>query len=788
MTVQESPAPWSTRPNPFPRAAIATVDGRELTHTIETEAVKQVRRQVDAYLKATTAEGDKSDGEALSQGSGAVMVIAGEYGTGKTHLALEILAHLDKADAHVREFTTGFFIPTPGSTLTLLYRELMVRRFLRPEVVARVRELYAEVVFEELEQGEMIPPELLERLKASAFDPVVLVDRLALIESALLDGLRERLRQVTEKEVFATALALLIRPRFEEEVWLWLCGEVPSPALRERGIETTLADDPLVLEALGVVALLHGRRGRRFVLVVDEMEKLMLSGDRATTVAAVKRMLETFRKAGALLACCGLPEIFNLLPEDTGRIEPSVYTSPLESAEVVGYIRSVQSRQAGEDVLEPFDEDVVDLLVQLTGGVAREVIKLCYACYDAAAAARTMVTPEMVRDEARSVFTLKTVAQVRDDVRSALKMEGFVHRVQVPVPGVAGQPPADFWIPFSEHDEEGLEGCAVYVTDPVLDQGRVADLIARAHAVRSRSPRREAILVCSGYVKPATADELTEAFSTRPVLFDPREFLQAFSNALAAVIPGEGRAGDPPPTAPLPPVTVEALDPLLAMLERMQRQQTETRHALDELSERWERGSIVQGSRLDALHLEFIEALQRHEDQGANTRQPVQRTIPPEMQVRFDRVLQRLDEIGDTDYSSGKLLEFSADSGGAVPFQAARAMRSELVYSSIGVAVLLRSLVDKLRTGLSQLAGTADPSPGAGTPAGAVVRYSVINLCDAFDAIWRMMPMARLDEIAEFTNVFAEPQTVRRYGLRIEVQDSLEELSREIRDWVSDPA
>ena len=204
-----------------------------------------------------------------------------------------------------------------------------------------------------------------------------------------------------------------------------------------------------------------------------------------------------------------------------------------------------------------------------------------------------------------------------------------------------------------------------------------------------------------------------------------------------------------------------------------------------ELAERWEGTQAVQGARLDALRLDFLEALRRGEGPGAGAEQRAESRIAPELRVLFDRVLQRLDEVGDADSASRALLELSAESAGAVPFQAARAMRSELVYSSIGVAVLLRSLVEQLRAKVARWATNPAAGVGPTQTAGAVARHSAIDLCDAFDAIWRMMPMGRLDEFTEFASMFAGRARAQRYGLRVEVQDSLEELSRAIREWAA---
>lgn len=793
MSASDTAPAWAPLPNPFPRAAIAAVDEIALLPTIETAAVTLVRRQVDEYLQATGREPHSSEvaGDELSQGSGSILTIAGEYGTGKSHLALEVLSHIERADARVRNSAARIYLPSPGGTFTLLYHDLMRNRLSRREVVDRVRELYAEVVIAELRGSDYFPHEVLEQIELTDLDPVTLVDRLALTESSLLEGLREQLGRVTDNDVFAAAFALLIQPRFEEEAWRWLCGYEPSPALCERGVGETLAEDRMALEALGVVALLHGRRGHRFVLVIDEMEKLVLAGDRESTVVAVKVMLETFRKAGALLACCGLPEFFNLLPEDRGRIEPTVTTSPLTAQEVEWYVRTLREKQSGSAVLEPFREDAVELIVQLTGGVAREVLKLCYACYDDAAATRRSISTDMVWDAARKVFAQLSDVQVKAEVASVLKMEGFVARAKTPVPGTAGEVIADFWVPFSEIDGSGGDGVAVYVTEPVLDQKGVDALVAKAGAVRSRSPRCEALLVCSGYVRRAILDELTAAFSVRPVLYDQRTFPQVFAEALNGLVHPRVRENDSAyGSARVMNISLHGVDESLDQLLRLHRQQTETQQTLLDLADRWELAQERQSDRIEALRTEVRNATARGAGQGSGDAKASAPGLPSEVRVGFESVIRRLEENLDLAETNRAALEITAGSTGGVPFQISLALRSEAVYSSIGVATLIGTLTEQFRAQVSLWTERGSAAAGVSGPAEQVspltARRAVVDLCDAYDAMWHMLPLERLDDLAELTNSVSRRNAAsRRFSLRNELQRALEELTRVVRDWAS---
>ena len=97
-------------------------------------------------------------------------------------------------------------------------------------------------------------------------------------------------------------------------------GSPPDDALVDRGIKRTLDSDPAVLETIGVLAFLFGRQNHRFVLVIDEMEKVLSHStprrpDEAT-VLAFKKLMEAMGKTRALLILGGLPDFLEVLPDD----------------------------------------------------------------------------------------------------------------------------------------------------------------------------------------------------------------------------------------------------------------------------------------------------------------------------------------------------------------------------------------------------------------------------------------------------------------------------------------
>ena len=403
--------------NPFPPTAVARLTP-DLTVglTVSTDAVRKVNALAERYLETGRLVSRDDVGR-----KGNVLAIVGDYGTGKTHLALQLLRRLTAPEPGTDHppglpRVSAFYLDAPGDSFLALYRERFITRLSRDEVGERVAEYYADIVAAELETTSLT--EVAARgLKERTVQAQTLVDQLGLMASDYRVELDRRLSAVTERTDFGTALALFLRPEFKSTVWDWLAGGAPEAVLRERGITETIDTDGAALEALGVFALLYGAQGHRFVLVVDEIERILspTAGGRPDdeTVAAFKRLLEIVGATGALLVLCGLPEFLEALPQDAVQRIPSVIRPTQLSAEdTLGYIEDSQEAAFGERRARPFSLDIAQYLAELAGGNPRRVIRLCYHVYDAAMRAGTDVTRAMVREAARGQFEILTEDEV----------------------------------------------------------------------------------------------------------------------------------------------------------------------------------------------------------------------------------------------------------------------------------------------------------------------------------------------------------------------------------------
>ncbi|MFH9891339.1 hypothetical protein ACH4OQ_21530 [Streptomyces luteogriseus] len=510
------------RDNPFPASAVARFSPADRAGlNIETPSVVQALSYVDQYLN--------SPSEVAPQHDGNVIAIVGEYGTGKTHLTIELLHRVKDS---VRENVHSFYLDAPADTFLALYRDRFFRQLDRKDVRQRVAEYYADIIAEDLGDSPLTE-DVARRLTERQLEPRQVVEEFGLSHSKFQQELQERLGRITEHEDFGTALGLFMRPEFEAAVWEWLAGHPADSVLRERGIRRTIDDDISALEAIGVFAFLYGRQNHRFILIIDEFEKVLSRDARSikseSSVLAFKKLLEVFGQARCLLILSGLPDFVEVLPADAQqRISCIVRPTALSFADVRDYVRLSLGRDNGD--LSPFNEDSIAYLAELAGGNARKVIRLCYHAYAASANTGAALTRAMLREVAREQFEISSPDDVRSEITRVLDINGWefeLNKQLIQDPTTV----ADYWLPVGQVGS----GCAVIITQSVLHEHEAELLVSAGEAMLSSDPAVAAVLVINGYLAESLRDLISAAFS-RVMQYSPLRFTDDFSAAVGAFI------------------------------------------------------------------------------------------------------------------------------------------------------------------------------------------------------------------------------------------------------------
>lgn len=734
-------AEGTLRRNPFSPAAVARVldlddhsGGAELVTielvTIETQALRETLRYLDGYLRPGPREEAAGKDSASGDTGGAVLAIVGDYGTGKTHLVTQLLRRARQVREQGALVVHPVYLEASVGTFEKLYRAF-VSKISRAELTETIRDYYADVVARALAAAEFTQGTA-QRLRDRELDPDSVIEGLGLVDSRLEEELRRELIDITEKPEFGTALTMLLRrPEFAEDVWEWLTGHPPSPALAERGIATAITGEDMALEAMGVFAHVFGRPNHRFVLVIDELDKLLSipppPGPHPAGTA-FQKLFEVFTAAGAFLVVVGLPDLFEVLGTgESQRIGHRVEMSALDGEDVRRLIVATHRQVLGSATLDPFGPTTPDLIAKLANGTVRQVIRLCHLSYRLAIQESAgQITGDIVRRAARSPDDPPTLRTVLGQLRRHLTALGLSPQPDFWLPDAARK--INFWITVGTR----RAGCAVIVAPSVVTEADAGPLVAQARDIRARIDGSQTILVVVGFLNRDLYDQLKDAFAT-PLLEHGRyEFTADLTTEVNAALSRIERD--------------EGEDIETRVLERltwMNQQQAYTHESIEKLTGRIEelRTALAAGGSAPAPPRVTATAAEVP-------------PLPAPVAEAFEDALGVLADFSATESAIRGTL--SAGTGAAAREEHERALRRWLstpgLYPVTGMISLLRQLVEAFRSGVADWfarreATRADP---AGTRQAAETRETLgqdlAALCQSYEAIYYHLPLPRLNE------------------------------------------
>ncbi|MEV8442095.1 ATP-binding protein [Actinosynnema sp. NPDC051121] len=761
----EDPPPVADT-NPFAMVAVADATGfGSDTVTVMTPAIREAVGLVSDFLTAPVEHG---------RPAGNVIAIVGEYGTGKTHLLGTLLRHVEVQAGQGR--TRAVYLEAEPRSFVELYRDFVEELDL-DDVRARVREYYADVVADALSLTPFTA-EIATHVRSGDLDPVETSASLGLAESRNLATLRSKLEQVTDNAAFGTALTLLLRPGFTHASWEWLTGHAPDGVLVDRGIDAAIQTEEAALEAMGVFALLYGHRNRRFIVVIDELNRLMSARRRPTeqAVAAFHKMLQVFASTNALLVLCGLPDYLDVLGDNfSQRIGRAITVSPLDAEATSELIRRSQERLGRPAELRPFDPDIVRYLVKLTEGNARRIVWLCHRLYRSALdevpdPRRARVTEAMVRQVARGAQSaFDTVVNVRNEIRQVLSASGIEYVRDHALNDTAAAR-ADYWIPVAGDEV----GCAVVVSGAVLDQIESTALIDRATSILAAVERVDVLLVVVGPVHADLAGELADVFTVEPIEYNHWTFKDLMANVLGERmrVLQEGS-------------TVDPLSIVRERVNRVSRQQANTQRMIDQLADTLERLNSTSDQQFARLHRDLVQltGVTRSDEPSARV-EPT--PLPSPVAELFAEAQRSLASVDHVDTALRSVFVSSADDPaqvGALRGGVRARLRSQHVFQSVGVAAMLHKLLLTFREEVTDWYRTYASSSASGQPL-PVEHERLKALCRAYDAVYEYIPVFRLEGLEEFTSVMPGGWSSASPAALNQVRSTFNELGRQVQSTV----
>ncbi|GII92016.1 hypothetical protein [Sinosporangium siamense] len=725
--------------NPFPPSAIAhlTIGPASPPQTVQTPTLIEVKAFVNDYLAAM------EPGRTGTTGLGGALAVIGEFGTGKTHIALEVLHAVTRRRS---EDTVLIEFDEPGRSLLRLYLDRFIKK-ISAEQIKQLAEDYHHFTLMDNLQKSAVFRQLTQQPEFRKRSAEEIISRFGMARNVSLDRLRAALAEFAIWQDFAVALQLVLEDEYQPSVHAWLSGAEPDPLLREHGITCAIDSEVAAIEAIGVLAYLHGRTGRKLIVLIDEFERLLpLFEGTPEVTPAFERLLNAFVNAGCLLIIFGLPDTRQMLTASAKERVRILSPSPFNPDHIKAYIRI----QLGAWPHPRFDEDAPEEIVRISDGIPRQAIRLLHYSYGEVVAGRhrneitrapagepgdldpegaedvtvdgdpeERVTGLLVGEVARRVFRQAEPVDIKAAVRRIVSSEGWVNQEQW---RIQGRIVVDFWIPVGR-----TGACAVWITDTVLNKAEVDRLEVAASSVLAEADPVRRVLVINGRVPAALTAKVNTLFDRAPIQYDSINFDNEFRSWLRA-----------------------STDRIVA---------SDGSGVLDLLDKRTERlsGEIRDMRRITEGLMEWISftAPSRSMPSTRSSRLPIS------IGQHFERALAALGALDDLDRVLRQLFAVERRRRPRGPRAAARggALRHELAtpgaLPAVGATLLLYKLVDQFQISVQEWLESIGSESGLRDIAPQELDR-LREICDVYEATADLLPMRSLDHLVEWTSPFSE--------------------------------
>ncbi len=541
----------TVKPNPFPENPVATDSIEKLHDYRGTKCYFEAEKRLEIYRE-----------EFFRKNKGLALGIRGAFGSGKTHLVLQLLDHLQETGSPPFKLirTTA-----EHADFKKIYVENFAKKLEANDLKSVIAEHYRKLVrgkVSDKEPGDW-PKTFTEMTKEE-------VDRLAdsknpqgilqLISHDMLPikGLPGELdaeiaeMKKTSQELaadFFVVYSKVTDPDVGPLALRWLQGDTLSDGDRSSlGLESSgIKNADYAKNALKFLLGAFKKAGYGVVFCLDEFERFALRGtpaDRKAASGLLKDLAEIFKNSGHILIVSGVSDAWNKLPPDVfHRIKrPDIIDVQLSEEEARGILTAYAQR----DVEQLFFGEALALLFSASELNARRLLTISYYAYQAwegDAAHRTpLISEQHIKRATDKVLSdTSRVDNAERDIQAAADALGLPNQRSLKLSGF------DFDFLLGELDGRPL---VVKVTKSIFKLGEVQSaraITSSSQALKTDYPGARFCVVVIGYSTPEVRNGLAKVVD-RVFYYDEEKFPSEFRDFVSSSL--RPRADEPPTPAP----------------------------------------------------------------------------------------------------------------------------------------------------------------------------------------------------------------------------------------------
>jgi hypothetical protein len=383
-------------PNPFPRGTVISESGAPLAD-FHGNSWNQSQQLIEVYRENYFSPGP---------GSGLVMGVRGRFGSGKTHLTLQLKEDFARKPLVARTVYAKVDHPS--------FLELYKSNFAPPimeqlnTVIAMHLAKLLRIKTSGAEQSGSSLPNIAQKAidEAMASNPQRVLE---LVEQDLLPvgGLTHALDtdlEDTSSDISSDFLRAYIK--FREPAWSktalrWFLGDALTPEERDDlGLHTLqIVQADQARRAIRFLLEVHRKAGVPVLLCIDEFERFAVRGsadDQRALPSFLKDLAEMFESTGNAFILCGAEDAWRQLPGDTfDRIRRErIVEVTLSKKEVEGML-GLYCKSSGRELGDVFDSGALAFLMDLSERNARRMLNISYEAFILTAGRRKIVQQDV---------------------------------------------------------------------------------------------------------------------------------------------------------------------------------------------------------------------------------------------------------------------------------------------------------------------------------------------------------------------------------------------------------